>query len=88
MTDLHLLFDIHLIWCLYLFPSIRGRSLASGAVLLQQSLGAVVQNTDDLPKCWPWLFPLTGPDASSREIAKASRVKSNIVMKFLLNKIF
>ena len=88
VTNLHLLFDIHLIWCLYLFPSIRGRSLASGAVLLQQSLGAVVQNTDDLPKCWPWLFPLTGPDASSRELVKASRVKSNIVMKFFAIRYF
>ena len=78
MTNLHLLFDIHLIRCLYLFPSIRGRSLVSGAVLLQQSLGAVVQNTDDLPKCWPWLFPLTEPDASSREATKASRIKSKL----------
>ena len=40
------------------------------------------------PKCWPKLFPLTEPDASCREIAKGSRIKSNIVMQFLLNKIF
>ena len=58
MTNLHLLFDIHLIWCLYLFPSIRGRSLASGAVLLQQSRGAVVQNTDDLPEKLALAHPL------------------------------
>ena len=48
----------------------------------------LVQNTDDIPKCWPWLFSLTGPDASSRELVKASRVKSNIVMKFFAIRYF
>ena len=40
------------------------------------------------PKGWPKLFPFTEPDASCREIAKGSRIKSNIVMQFMLNKIF
>ena len=37
------------------------------------------------PKGWPKLFPFTEPDGSCREIAKGSRIKSNIVMQFMLN---
>ena len=88
MTNLHLVFNSHLTWWSYLL-------IVCGVVLwfleLLAPAKAVAQwcrTQTTSPKCWPKLFPLTGPDASCREIAKGSRIKSNIVMQFLLNKIF
>ena len=73
MTNLHLLFDLHLIRCLYLFPSIWGRPLASGAVLLQQKPGrSAAESQTTYPFSWPWLPPISGPETSSRGIVKAT----------------
>ena len=73
MTNLHLLFDLHLTRCLYSFPSMWGRPLDSGAVQLQQKPGrSAAESQTTYPFSWPWLIPFSGPETSSRGIVKAS----------------
>ena len=58
MTNLHLLFDLHLIRCLYLFPSMWVVLLLLELCCSSKSRGAVLQNTDDLPEKLALAHPL------------------------------
>ena len=58
MTNLHLLFDLHLIRCLYLFPSMWVVLLLLELCCSSKSPGAVLQNTDDLPEKLALAHPL------------------------------
>ena len=72
MTNLHLLFDLHLIRCLYLFPSMWVVLLLLELCCSSKAGTQWCRTQTTSPKSWPWLIPFSGPDASSRGIVKAS----------------
>ena len=76
MTNLHLLFEFHLIRCSYLFPSMWVVLLLLELCCSSKAGAQWCRTQTTSPKSWPWLIPLTEPDASSREATKASRIKS------------
>ena len=61
---------------LVLVPSMWGRPLDSGAVLLQQKPGrSAAESQTTHPFRWPWHLPFSGPEFSSRGVVKATSIQ-------------